>query len=108
MPDVNQLQHENQHLRRILDVARHMAVTNDLDVLLGTIVEATCEVLECDRATIFLFDARTNELYSRVAKGVEAIRFPADMGIAGQAAQERVCASTRKSTSRPGTTPARC
>jgi phosphoserine phosphatase len=68
-----------------------MAVTNDLDVLLGTIVEATCEVLHCDRATIFLFDAATNELYSRVAKGVETIRFPADKGIAGQAAQERAC-----------------
>ena len=91
MGDVEQLQHENEHLRRILDIARYMAVTNDLDVLLGTIVEATCEVLDCDRATIFLYDAATNELYSRVAKGVEAIRFPADRGIAGQAAQERCC-----------------
>ncbi|MBU0617515.1 MAG: SpoIIE family protein phosphatase [Planctomycetes bacterium] len=91
MADVEQLQHENEHLRRILDIARYMAVTNDLDVLLGTIVEATCEVLHCDRATIFLFDAETNELYSRVAKGIETIRFPADKGIAGQAAQERAC-----------------
>ena len=91
MADLEQLQHENEHLRRILGIARSMAVTNDLDVLLGTIVEATCEVLHCDRATIFLYDAETNELYSRVAKGVEAIRFPADKGIAGQAAQERAC-----------------
>jgi sigma-B regulation protein RsbU (phosphoserine phosphatase) len=91
MAGVKQLEHENEHLRRILDIARYMAVTNDLDVLLGTIVEATCEVLHCDRATIFLFDAETNELYSRVAKGVEAIRFPADKGIAGQAARERAC-----------------
>jgi len=91
MGNVEQLRHENEHLRRILDIARHMAVTNDLDVLLGTIVEATCEVLGCDRATIFLYDAATDELYSRVAKGVEAIRFPADKGIAGQAAQERCC-----------------
>ena len=88
---MSDLQRENENLRRILDIARYMAVTNDLDVLLGTIVEATCEVLGCDRATIFLYDPRTDELYSRVAKGVEAIRFPATAGIAGQAAQERDC-----------------
>lgn len=82
---------ENQQLRRILDISRHMAVTNDLDVLLGTIVEATCEVLDCERATIFLYDARTDELYSRVAKGVDAIRLPADRGIAGAAARHRMC-----------------
>ncbi|GMU81128.1 MAG: hypothetical protein AMXMBFR47_09990 [Planctomycetota bacterium] len=87
MPD---LQRENDNLRRILDVARYMAVTNDLDVLLGTIVEATCEVLSCERATIFLYDPARDELYSRVAKGVDAIRFPANLGIAGAAAKERV------------------
>jgi len=88
---MSDLQRENENLRRILDIARYMAVTNDLDVLLGTIVEATCEVLGCDRATIFLYDANSDELYSRVAKGVDAIRFPADRGIAGQAAKERAC-----------------
>jgi sigma-B regulation protein RsbU (phosphoserine phosphatase) len=88
---VPDLERENENLRRILDIARYMAVTNDLDVLLGTIVEATCEVLDCERATIFLYDAATDELFSRVAKGVDAIRFPADQGIAGQAAKERVC-----------------
>lgn len=86
-----ELQRENENLRRILDIARYMAVSNDLDVLLGTIIEATCEVLDCDRATIFLCDRATNELYSRVAKGVEGIRCPADCGVVGQAAQERVC-----------------
>ena len=91
MSDPTQLQRENENLRRILEIARYMAVTNDLDVLLGTIVEAACEVLDCDRATIFLYDPAANELFSRVAKGVDAIRFPADKGIAGQAAQERVC-----------------
>ncbi len=85
------LRSENENLRRILDVSRYMAVTNDLDVLLGTIVEATCDVLGCERATIFLYDSATDELYSRVAKGVEAIRFPAERGIAGAAAKQRAC-----------------
>lgn len=77
------------NLRQILEITRQMAATTDLDVLLGTIVAAACRVLECERATIFLFDAATNELYSRVATGGEAIRFPADRGIAGAAAQGR-------------------
>lgn len=86
---MSRLQQENENLRRILDVARYMAVTNDLDVLLGTIVEATCEVLDCERATIFLYDRDPDELYSRIAKGVDAIRFPANKGIAGTAAKQR-------------------
>ena len=84
-------QRENDKLRRILDVSRYMAATTDLDILLGTIVEAACEVLECERATIFLFDRDTDELYSRVATGADEIRFPADRGIAGSAAQTRAC-----------------
>jgi phosphoserine phosphatase len=88
MPDPRR---ENENLRRILDIARRMATTNDLDVLLGTIVEAAWEVLDCERATIFLYDAANDELYSRVARGVEGIRFPADRGIAGQAAKQRCC-----------------
>jgi sigma-B regulation protein RsbU (phosphoserine phosphatase) len=83
-------QREIENLNRILDIARYMAVTHDLDVLLFTIVEATCEVLDCDRATIFLYDPETDELYSRVAKGEKEIRFPADRGIAGTAAKQRI------------------
>jgi phosphoserine phosphatase len=82
---------ENRQLRRILEISRHMAVTNDLDVLLGTIVEAACEVLDCERATIFLYDAQTRELFSRVASGVDGIRFPVELGIAGVAARQRIC-----------------
>lgn len=77
------------NLRRLLDITRQMAATTDLSQLLGTIVEATCEVLGCQRATIFLYDRGSDELYSRVATGVESIRFKADRGIAGVAAQER-------------------
>jgi phosphoserine phosphatase len=48
-------------------------------------------VLDCERATIFLYDAEHDELYSRVAKGVEDIRFSAKLGIAGTVAQKRLC-----------------
>lgn len=80
---------EIQNLRRLLDVTRQMAATTDLTQLLRTIVDAACAVLECERATIFLYDCGTDELYSRVATGVESIRFPASAGIAGAAARQR-------------------
>ena len=79
-----------EKLRRILDVTRQMAATTDLDALLNTIIDAARLVLDCERATIFLYDAKADELYSRVATGVESIRFPADRGIAGAAARERI------------------
>ncbi|MDD4868567.1 MAG: SpoIIE family protein phosphatase, partial [Mycobacterium sp.] len=79
-----------EKLRRLLDITRQMAASTDLSELLGTIVDATREVLDCQRATIFLYDRHTSELYSRVATGVESIRFPANRGIAGAAAQQRI------------------
>lgn len=85
------LQREITKLRRILGVTRELAVTNDLDALLRRIVDATCEVLECERATLFLYDPETDELYSRVAKGMSELRISADRGIAGTAARHRTC-----------------
>lgn len=81
---------ETDCLRRLLDVTRRMAATTDLDELLRTIVDVSCEVLQCERATVFLYDADRNELYSRAATNAETIRFPSDRGIAGTAAQQRV------------------
>ncbi len=78
------------NLQLMLDVTRYLAATTDLDILLRTIIEAACNVLNCERATVFLYDSATNELYSRAATGVESIRFPADRGIAGTAARERI------------------
>jgi len=78
-----------QNLRRLLAVTREMAATLDLGELLGAIVDAAREVLDCERATVFLYDKKNDELYSRVATGVESIRFPATRGIAGAAAAQR-------------------
>lgn len=83
------VQKEIENLRRVLDVTRHLAVTNSLDKLLTSMVDATCQVLDCERATIFLYDARTDELFSRVAKGTDGIRFSASRGIAGACAKQR-------------------
>jgi len=75
-------------LERILDAARAIGATVDLDVLLGRIADAATAVLDCERATVYLLDAARGELCSRVATGtagspVREIRFPVGKGIAG-------------------------
>jgi GAF domain-containing protein len=51
-----------------------------LDVLLDKIISITIVVLDADRSTLFLYDPRTNELWSQVAEGLDLkeIRIPAD------------------------------
>ena len=57
----------------------------DLSKLLERAVAETTKMLGAERATIFLYDAATETLFSRVAMGAEIseIRFPATAGIAG-------------------------
>jgi phosphoserine phosphatase RsbU/P len=71
-------------LRAVLDVSRQLAATQELVPLLRIIEKAALAVLECERATVFLYDREGNELYSRMATGVDEIRFSADKGIAGE------------------------
>lgn len=57
----------------------------DLSALLQRVVAETCNMLHAERATIFLHDAVTKTLFSRVASGGEIaeIRLPSHVGIAG-------------------------
>src|SRR5581483_6646475 len=56
----------------------------DLGALLDLIAHEATDLLDCERASIFLLDRRRNELWSKVALGSEEIlRFDARLGIAG-------------------------
>ncbi len=78
-----------QKLEAILNVAKAMSTERDLGVLLEEIVEHARSVVEATRGSIFLLDKDKNELWSKVAQGARAIRFPADKGIAGHVAQTK-------------------
>lgn len=73
----------------ILEVARRLGLSTDLDELLDLIVGETRTVLGCDRASLFLYDPQQNELYSKIAHGLGTIRIPIDRGIAGASARDR-------------------
>ena len=71
------------NLTVLLDVSREMGATMELDPLLRRIEAAALRVLDCERATVFLYDRTQGELYSKVATGTQEIRFPVTKGIAG-------------------------
>ena len=78
-----------QDLQQVLEITRLMAATVDLDSLLEVIIARSMDLLDAERASLFLYEAETNELVSRIAAGADEIRFPADRGIAGAAVQTR-------------------
>lgn len=73
------------HLTTLLEVTKQMAASTEWVPLLESVVRAARQVLDCERATVFLYDACTDELYAKVATGAGHIRFSAKCGIAGEA-----------------------
>jgi adenylate cyclase len=98
----------NSELRQLLDV--NMAITGDikLETLLGKIVDATAEILHADRASLFLYDDATDELWALVAHGLSTneIRLPADTGIVGEALTSGAIVSVSDAYAHPKFNPA--
>jgi signal transduction histidine kinase len=75
----------NRKLRSLLELGRLIGLDLQVDEILLRIAEKATEVMEADRFTIFLYDAATGELWSKVALGMgdREIRVPVHTGIAG-------------------------
>src|SRR5579884_2654883 len=70
----------------ILEICQRINSERDLGALLDLIAREATNLLDCDRASIFLLDRERNQLWSKVALGSnEIIRFDASSGIAGAA-----------------------
>ncbi len=72
---------------RLIELTKDISTELQLDTLLEKIVLVATDILHADRSTLFLYDERTHELWSRIAQGLgkTEIRFPANLGIAGTA-----------------------
>jgi adenylate cyclase len=70
---------------KFLDLVAEVTSDMDLSTMLAKVVTEAARMLQADRATLFLNDDKTNELFSRVAMGasVGEIRLPNTAGIAG-------------------------
>lgn len=86
---VNKLTRRIHKLTALLDVAKAMTAERDLDRLLRLILDEAKQVLEADRCTIWIVDREKQQLWTRVAHGLQTgqtLRMPMGTGIAGQVA----------------------
>lgn len=69
----------------LVKIGRSINALTDITELLKVIAEETKVAMQADRCTVFLLDKEHNELWSKVALGMDSqeIRFPADKGFAG-------------------------
>lgn len=74
--------------RRLIDIARDLASTLDLDILLSRIVHAAAEISGSEAASILLYDDTSRQLYFQVSTNLDestrrGIVVPLDGSIAG-------------------------
>lgn len=69
----------------IFDSAAKIAREHRFEHLLDLIAEMGCNLIRCDRCTIWLLDKREGELWTKVALGMQTIRIPRNKGIVGEA-----------------------
>jgi signal transduction histidine kinase len=83
------LERSEKSVRALRDVGLALGSTLDLDQLLELILNKITELLEGDRATLYLLDEARGRLLSRIVIGEEArsIELPVGEGIAGYVAK---------------------
>jgi putative nucleotidyltransferase with HDIG domain len=81
---IDRLKLERERLHALLNITKKLSVETNLERLLFKIMDEVRDILNADRCTVFLYDESKDELWSKIALGLEEeIRFPADRGIAG-------------------------
>ena len=92
--DPELLQQRLGGLMKLVEITCKLAAQHDLDEILETVTEGVRESLDCERASLFLYDDDRRELYTHVATDLELeeIRTSIDHGITGWVARERKAA----------------
>lgn len=77
--------HPLDHLSGHMDLSGTKELEDSIDRLLVRIMHSASRLTDADRATLFLIDPETGELWSKVAQGAEVkeIRVPAGAGVVG-------------------------
>jgi sigma-B regulation protein RsbU (phosphoserine phosphatase) len=76
---------------RLVEAARNLNSTLDLDKLLDIILDMALQIVDGDRGTVYLLDDGVGELWTKVTRGLDGegkgtIRLPLGKGIAGYVA----------------------
>ncbi|MCA3013903.1 MAG: GAF domain-containing sensor histidine kinase [Myxococcaceae bacterium] len=81
-----EVRRQNERLSAIIEVGSQLSAARDVDALLRTVMDRLAMLLGAEAATLFMYDVRTDELWSRVLKGssMRELRLEAQRaGIAG-------------------------
>jgi HD-GYP domain-containing protein (c-di-GMP phosphodiesterase class II) len=75
-------------MRSLLKAISELSGELELDVLLARAMEVSTRLVEADRSSLFIYDHERDELWSKIAQGIDthSLRFPAAKGLAGAAA----------------------
>lgn len=85
----NQDTEQIDRLGRTLKIVSNISTVRETEPLLELIAEEAIQLLDCDRASIFIWEPEHNQLVACPALGVDqkTLRIPADAGIVGQVIQ---------------------
>lgn len=74
-----------EKLTLLLEVAKRLGSEDDMEKFLELTIYETSKILEAERSSLFLIDAKRNEIWSKVAQDaeIEEIRLPIGKGIVG-------------------------
>src|SRR5579884_3485017 len=82
---------DRRRLEQLLELGRRMSAARSMEELLGVVTRAAPPLVDADRATLYIYNAAGNEIWSKIATELEIkeIRLAVGEGAAG------VCAATR-------------
>lgn len=84
--DKKNLAGERDPLIALLKIGQAVSAETDINALLKVVAEETKAAIQADRCSVFLYNKKDDELWSKVALGMDdsqEIRFPASKGLAG-------------------------
>ena len=79
------VRHRLVGLTKLMEITRRLAAQTEIGPILEIITEGACQALECERASLFLYDEKRRELHTSVTTALEVqeIRTSIDVGFNG-------------------------
>jgi sigma-B regulation protein RsbU (phosphoserine phosphatase) len=95
LQDLSASRQQQDALLRLLDLTCELARHHSLEQILKTVTNGACQALGCERASLYLYDADRQELFTQVATEleIEEIRTSIDTGVNGWVARTRELAN---------------
>ncbi|KAL4465775.1 hypothetical protein ABPG73_014224 [Tetrahymena malaccensis] len=75
--------HLTNKLKNLINAIIKIHLSVEINEAFQIIVKECCNVLECDRASVFLVNPQTSELWTKIAKDTGVIKVPFGQGLVG-------------------------